>query len=224
MAPGASSGRDEALFLKVEKAVIVVTAFLFSQPAGAPPLKPQTVAEGAELRSVVPGNKTPVRSRNVYPMRSLTTALVMAGRRPALRPRQRRLQPSQSATGGVGGPPASPQPPLQGRAAEGVERPGPSSSRHLRSAEGPVHIGPSPLSRKETSGLSPEEKPHTSSSPSTRKRSFCRLSASTHRKHFVTGVLAALGQTPTSPPPVCGSRRCHPSEWCYSRRAERRRR
>lgn len=70
MAPGASSGRDEALFLKVEKAVIVVTAFLFSQPAGAPPLKPQTVAEGAELRSVVPGNKTPVRSRNVYPMRS----------------------------------------------------------------------------------------------------------------------------------------------------------
>lgn len=31
---------------------------------------------------------------------------------------------------------------------------------------------------------------------------FCRLSVSTHRKHFVTGVLAALGQTPTPPPPI----------------------
>lgn len=39
---------------------IVVTTFLgvfFFQPARAPPFKPQTVPEGAELRSVIPGKK-----------------------------------------------------------------------------------------------------------------------------------------------------------------------
>lgn len=147
-----SSGRlQDAIqtFFKSGKGCYRSHGLLFPQPAGAAPLKPQTVAEGAELRPVLPGNKTTLRSRNVDPMWSLTTALALAGRRPARRPRQRRLQPSQSATGGVGGPPASPQPPLQGRAAEGVERPGPPSSRHLGSAEGPVHIGPSPFQKRD---------------------------------------------------------------------------
>lgn len=69
-----------------------------------------------------------------------------AGRQPALRPGQRRVEPSQSAPGGVRCPPARPQPPLQGRTAEGVERAGPSSSGHLSPAEGPTHINLPPPS------------------------------------------------------------------------------
>lgn len=84
-----SSGRLQDVikpFLKSGKACYRSHGLLFSQPARAPSLKPQTVAEGAELRSVIPGNKTTVRSRSVYPAWALTIALALAGRRPALRP------------------------------------------------------------------------------------------------------------------------------------------
>lgn len=86
------------------------------EPSRATSLKPKAIAEGVELRSVIPG------------------------RQPALRPGQRRVEPSQSAPGRVRRPPARPQSPLQGRTAEGVERAGPSSSGHLSPAEGPTHI------------------------------------------------------------------------------------
>ena len=68
--------------------------------------------------------------------------LVFAGHRSALWHGHRRVEPSQSTPGRVRCPPARSQPPLQGRAAEGVERAGPSSPRHLSSAEGPTHINP----------------------------------------------------------------------------------
>lgn len=214
--------------LGVEKAVTVVTAFCFpslQELLHSSRRLSLKVLSFVHSFQVINRLSHPEVSR---PMWSLTAALALAGRRPALRPRQRRLQPSQSATGGVGGPPARPQPPLQGRPTEGVERPGPSSPRHLGSAEGPVHIDPPPAPRspfqKRDFRFSPEETPLTSSYLSTRKRSFCRLSVSTHRKHLVTGALAALGQTLPPRFLVCGSRRRHPSEWCYSRRGERRRR
>lgn len=71
---------------------------------------------------------------------SVTFAPMSAGRRPGLWPGQRRVKPSQPAPGGVWRTPARPQPPLQGRAAEGVEWTGSSCSGHLSSAEGPTHI------------------------------------------------------------------------------------
>lgn len=74
---------------------------------------------------------------------SVIFAPVLAG--PAHWPRQRRVKPSQSAPGGVWCPPARPQPPFQGRAAEGVEWTSPSSSGHLSSAEGPTHVSPPKL-------------------------------------------------------------------------------
>lgn len=70
---------------------------------------------------------------------------VSAGWRPAIGRGQRRVQPSESAAGRVRRPPAGPQPPLQGRPAEGVEWPGPSPSGHHGAAEGPNHIKPLPL-------------------------------------------------------------------------------
>lgn len=65
---------------------------------------------------------------------------VLTGRRPAVRPGQRRVEPSQPASGWVRRPSALHQPPLQGWTAEGVERPRPSPSGHLVSAEGPTLI------------------------------------------------------------------------------------
>lgn len=79
----------------------------------------------------------------------VTFAPVLAGRHPARWPGQRRVEPSQSAPGRVRCPPARPQPPLQGRSAEGVERAGPSSPGHLSSAERPTHIKPPKTSRFE---------------------------------------------------------------------------
>lgn len=65
---------------------------------------------------------------------------VLTGRRSAVWPGQRRVEPSQPASGWVRRPSAFHQPPLQGWTAEGVERPRPSPSGHLVSAEGPALI------------------------------------------------------------------------------------
>lgn len=85
----------------------------------------------------------------------------MAGWQLVCRPGQWRVEPSKSAPGGVWCPPSRPQSPVQGRTAQGVERPGAPCSEHLRPAEGPTHINQTPklpdlvTRKKETRTSSP---------------------------------------------------------------------
>lgn len=74
------------------------------------------------------------------------------GRQPVLRRGQWRVEPPQPASGRVWRPPALHQPPLQGRAAEGMERAGPSPSEHLIAAEGPALINQPPAVVSPTGG------------------------------------------------------------------------